>query len=55
MFGNIRSCVLFKQSAEFSSQLMFKFGDFQVLLIKYIINFKVEIVSDNITLENIYF
>lgn len=34
---------------------MLNFGDFQVLLIEYTMNIKVEIVSDNIILENFYF
>lgn len=55
MFANIRNCVVFKQCAESSSQLMLNFGDFQVLLMKYILNFKVEIVSNNIILEKNYF
>jgi len=55
MFSNIRNRVVFKQYAEFSSHLMLNFGDFQVPLIKYLTNLKVEIFSDNIILDNFYF
>lgn len=54
MFASIRNCVVFKQRAEFSSELTLNFGEFQVLLIEYIINFKVDFFSDNIIPENFY-